>query len=139
MNYYKKIAVAIDFSEHSIKAFEKATSIALHHKATLVLANVVDTRTFGSIAAYDLKLKEQMKAENLVQLKSLKEQALAKGIESVEISLEEGSPKEILTQLPNVDLILCGETGYNKFEKFMLGSVADRILRLSKYDVLIVK
>ena len=139
MMNYKKIAVAIDFSKQSLKALDRAILIAKNNQATLLLVNVVDTKTFGSIAAYDLKYAKQLKAESTEQLVQLKEKVLAAGVTNVEMLVEEGSPKDILTKLPEIDLIVCGETGYNQVERLMLGSVAERIVRYSKYDVLIVR
>ena len=139
MMNYKKIAVAIDFSKQSLKALDRAITIAKDNSATLLLVNVVDTKTFGSIAAYDLKYAEQLKVESEAELDQLKKQALEQGVPAVETLVVEGSPKEILTNLPEIELIICGETGYNQIEKMMLGSVAERIVRYSKYDVLIVR
>lgn len=136
---YKKIAVAIDYSKQSLKALDRAIHIATDNGSTLLLVNVVDTVTFGSIAAYDLKYGEQLKEESNKQLETLKADALAQGVTNVEILVAEGSPKKILTSLPEVELIICGETGYNEIEKMMLGSVADRIVRYAPYDVLIVR
>jgi nucleotide-binding universal stress UspA family protein len=139
MMNYKKIAVAIDFSKQSLKALDRAITIAKDNSATLLLVNVVDTKTFGSIAAYDLKYAEQLKVESEAELDQLKKQALEQGVPAVETLVVQGSPKEILTNLPEIELIICGETGYNQIEKMMLGSVAERIVRYSKYDVLIVR
>ena len=139
MKNYKKIAVAIDFSKQSLKALDRAILIAKNNQATLLLVNVVDTKTFGSIAAYDLKYAKQLKIESETELDQLKNQALEQGVPSVETLVAEGSPKEILTNLPEIGLIICGETGYNQVERLMLGSVAERVIRYSKYDVLIVK
>ena len=139
MMNYKKIAVAIDFSKQSLKALDRAITIAKDNGATLLLVNVVDTKTFGSIAAYDLKYAEQLKVESEAELDQLKKQALEQGVPAVETLVVQGSPKEILTNLLEIELIICGETGYNQIEKMMLGSVAERIVRYSKYDVLIVR
>ena len=139
MMNYKKIAVAIDFSKQSLKALDRAITIAKDNGATLLLVNVVDTKTFGSIAAYDLKYAAQLKVESETELDQLKKQALEQGVPAVETLVAEGSPKEVLTNLPEIGLIICGETGYNQVERLMLGSVAERIVRYSKYDVLIVR
>ena len=139
MKNYKKIAVAIDFSKQSLKALNRAITIAKDNDVTLLLLNVVDTKTFGSIAAYDLKYAAQLKIESETELDQLKKQALDEGVSAVETLVAEGSPKDILTKLPEIDLIICGETGYNQVERLMLGSVAERIVRYSKYDVLIVR
>ena len=136
---YKTIAVAIDFSAQSLKAFERSVIIASNNNATLKLVTVIDTKTFGSIAAYDLKYAAQLKSEYELKLNTLKQEALEKGVQNVEILIEEGSPKVILTTLENVELIICGESGYNQIEKWMLGSVAERIVRFAKCDVLTVR
>jgi nucleotide-binding universal stress UspA family protein len=136
---YNKIAVAIDFSKQSLKAFERAIRIALNHDATLLIVNVVDTKSFGSIAAYDLKYAEQLVQDSKKELEKLKAEALAQGVTTIETLVAEGSAKKILTSLPEIDLIICGETGVNEVEKMMLGSIAERIVRYSTYDVLVVR
>lgn len=136
---YNKIAVAIDFSEQSLKAYKRAVHVAIESGATLQLVNIVDTMSFGSVSAYDLKYAEKLKEENLIQIEKLKSEAKAAGVMHVEAVVEMGSPKVILTELPDVGLIVCGSTGVNQFEKMVIGSVAERIVRLAKCDVLIVR
>ncbi|KOS60423.1 universal stress protein [Lysinibacillus agricola] len=136
---YKEIAVAIDFSEQSLKAFEQAIELALQHDAALKLVNVIDTKSFGAISAYDLKYAEELKKENIIKIEKLKKTGLEAGVIEVEAVIETGSPKGILTQLPGVSLIVCGATGLNRMEKMVLGSVAERIVRHAKCDVLIVR
>lgn len=136
---YTKIAVAIDFSEQSLKAYERAVSIAQEGGATLQLVNVVDTKSFGAITAYDLKYAEKLKEENLIKIEKMKNEAQAQGVTNVVVTVETGSPKVVLTQLPEVELIVCGATGLNQIEKMVIGSVAERIVRLAKCDVLLVR
>ena len=54
-----------------------------------------------------------------------------------------GSPKAQLSkELPkkhNVDLIVCGATGLNVVERFLIGSVSEAIVRHSRCDVVIVR
>lgn len=136
---YNKIAVAIDFSEQSLKAYYRAINVAKENGATLQLVNVVDTKSFGSVSAYDLKYAEKLKEENLIQIEKLKNAAVEAGVTNVEAIVEMGSPKVILTGLPDIGLIVCGATGFNRLEKMVIGSVAERIVRLAKCDVLIVR
>lgn len=136
---YKNIVVAIDFSKQSLKALHRAINIAKNNNALLKLVNVVDTKTFGSIAAYDLDYASQLKKEHQDELEKLKNEVITAGVEKVEAIVKEGSPKVVLTSLENVDLIICGETGYNQMEKLMLGSVAERVVRSATCDVLIVR
>ena len=138
MPSYNKIVVAIDFSEQSIKAFHRAINIAVENNATLQLVHVIDTKSFG-IGAYNIKYADQVKAKSLSEIEKFKSKAKAAGLENVEILVEEGSPIKVLTQLPEADLIVCGATGYNSIENIVIGSVAERIVRFSKNDVLIVR
>lgn len=136
---YKKIAVAIDFSEQSLKALERGIEMAKEYGAILQLVHVVDTKSFGSITAYDLKYAEKIKEDSRNQIEKLKSQVLEAGVTNVEAIVEEGSPKAILTKLPEVNLIISGATGVSKIEKIVIGSVAERIVRYAKCDVLIVR
>jgi len=139
MANYLKIAVAIDFSEQSLKALDRASQLAKEHNAILQLVNVIDTKSFGAVSAYDLKYAEELKKENILKMEKLEKEALQTGVKEVESIVETGSPKGILTQLPQVDLIICGATGLNRMEKMMLGSVAEKVVRHALCDVLIVR
>ncbi|MCR6521313.1 universal stress protein [Lysinibacillus capsici] len=139
MANYLKIAVAIDFSEQSLKALDRASQLAKEHNAILQLVNVIDTKSFGAVSAYDLKYAEELKKENILKMEKLEKEALQTGVKEVESIVETGSPKDILTQLPQVDLIVCGATGLNRMEKMMLGSVAEKVVRHALCDVLIVR
>lgn len=139
MANYLKIAVAIDFSEQSLKALDRANELAKEHNAILQLVNVIDTKSFGAVSAYDLKYAEDLKKENILKMEKLEKEALQTGVKEVESIVETGSPKGILTQLPQVDLIVCGATGLNRMEKMMLGSVAEKVVRHALCDVLIVR
>ncbi|MGE7952018.1 universal stress protein [Lysinibacillus xylanilyticus] len=136
---YKKIAVAIDFSEQSLKALEQAIELTLQYDAALELVNVIDTKSFGAISAYDLNYAEELKNDNSNKMEELKKKVLAAGVKEVGAVVVTGSPKGILTELPGVSLIICGATGLNRMEKMVLGSVAERIVRHAKCDVLIVR
>ena len=136
---YKNIAVALDFSQQSLHAFERAVKIAQENGATLLLISVVDTHTFGTVEAYDHKYAEQLKSELQVKLEEMKQKAIEAGVEQVVAKVEVGKSKVILTELPNINLMVIGATGLNKAEKFILGSVSERVVRHSKYDVLVVR
>lgn len=138
MSSYNKIVVAIDFSEQSMKAFQRAIKVAMENKAILQLVHVIDTKSFG-IGAYNVKFAEKVKAKSYSDIEIIRNEAKAAGVENVEVLVEEGTPVGIITKLPGVDLIICGATGYNSIENVMIGSVAERIVRLAKCDVLVVR
>lgn len=139
IKHYRKIAAAIDFSKQSMKALDRAVLVAKDNNADLVLVNVVDTKSFGSVAAYDLKYADKLKEESLTKMDGLKNQVVAAGVPVVEVVVQEGSPKEILTELPGVELLICGATGVTNLEKIVIGSVAERIVRMATCDVQLVR
>src|SRR5699024_2326986 len=59
MTEYTDIVVAVDGSETSEKAFEKALHIAQRNNARMILAHVIDSRTFDTVQAYDRTLTER--------------------------------------------------------------------------------
>ncbi|MEO4052381.1 universal stress protein [Solibacillus sp. CAU 1738] len=136
---YSNIAVAVDFSQQSLVAFERAVALAKQHSAGLHLISVVDTRSFGSIEAYDLKYAERVKKERQEMIEQLKVKALDAGVAHVHTKVELGSPKVILLEQQNINLIVIGATGLNRVEKMVLGSVSGQIVRHAKCDVLVVR
>ena len=100
---YKNIAVALDFSQQSINAFNRAVKIAKENGATLLLISVVDTHTFGTVEAYDRKYAEQLQRELQVKLEEMKQKAIEAGVEQVVAKVEVGKSKVILTELPNIN------------------------------------
>ena len=139
IKHYRKIAVAIDFSKQSLKALDRATLVAKDNEASIQLVNVIDTKSFGSIAAYDLNYAEQLKEESMTKMDQLKNQVIAAGVPIVEVVIKEGSPKEILTELSGVELLICGATGVTNLEKMLIGSVAERIVRSATCDIQLVR
>ena len=65
---YKNIVVAIDFSEKAKVAFERGMNVARLTDATLHLVSVIDTHSFGSVEAYDLKYAKALTEKTLDQL-----------------------------------------------------------------------
>src|SRR5699024_1695104 len=140
---YEKIIIAVDGSKASEKAFNKSVEIAKSNNSTLILAHIVDTRTFATAEAYDKSLSEraQKYAEDL--LNEYVENAKEAGVEKVELVIKYGSPKVAIAKeiAPenDADLIIVGATGLNAVERFLIGSVSESVARYAKCDVLIVR
>lgn len=143
MANYKKILVAIDGSKEADAAFKEAVKIAKQNNGTLLLVHVIDLRSFATINAYDQSIVERADTYAQELLESYKEDAQNAGVENVSIIIEYGSPKVKITKeiAPKyeADLILCGATGLNAVERFLIGSVSEYIVRHSKCDVLVVR
>ncbi|MGM9967057.1 MULTISPECIES: universal stress protein [unclassified Rummeliibacillus] len=140
---YNNIVVAVDGSKEAEYAFKKAIAVANRNKSTLNLVNIIDTRSFAAIEAYDRSIQERAQefAEEL--LEGYKKEAEAAGVKNVNVLIEYGSPKTIITREVSkkveADLIICGATGLNAVERFLIGSVSESIVRSAKCDVLVVR
>ncbi|WP_102345291.1 universal stress protein [Bacillus sp. Marseille-P3661] len=140
---YKNILVAIDGSKESERAFHKAVTIAKRNESKLIIAHIVDTRSFATVEAYDRSIAERAErfANELVE--DHKKEAIEKGLTNVDVIVEYGSPKvKIAKEMApsfEVDLIICGATGLNAVERFFIGSVSEHITRYAKCDVLVVR
>lgn len=143
-NHYKNIVVAVDGSPEAQFAFRKSIDVAKRNVgSTLHLVNVIDTRSFAAVESYDRTLVERAQEFSQNLLDGYKEEALKEGVAAVNIVIEYGSPKQIITkELSNIvdaDLIICGATGLNAVERFLIGSVSEAIVRSAKCDVLVIR
>lgn len=140
---YQQILVAVDGSKEAEWAFRKSVGIATRNNATLNLVNIIDTRSFAAIEAYDRSIADraQLFAEEL--LSDYKKEAMAAGVQDVHIVVDYGSPKTMISRnlaaKVEADLIVCGATGLNAVERFLIGSVSEHIVRSATCDVLVVR
>jgi nucleotide-binding universal stress UspA family protein len=140
---YQNILVAVDGSKEAEWAFKKAIEIAKRNHAKLVLAHIIDTRTFATVEAYDRTIAERANrfAEDLME--NYKKQAEEAGVTEVKYDIDYGSPKvkvpKDIAIKHDIDLIICGATGLNAVERFFIGSVSEHITRYAPCDVLVVR
>lgn len=140
---YEQILVAVDGSKEAEWAFRKSVGIATRNNATLNLVNIIDTRSFAAIEAYDRSIADRAQkfAEDL--LSDYKKEAMEAGVQTVNIVVDYGSPKTMiprdLAAKVQADLIICGATGLNAVERFLIGSVSEHIVRSANCDVLVVR
>lgn len=84
--------------------------------------------------------QEQESADVLAYFEKL---AHSKGLTKIKKITEIGNPKTLLAKdIPireKADLIMVGATGLNTFERLLIGSTSEYILRHSKVDMLVVR
>ena len=140
---YQNIVIAVDGSEAAEKAFKKAVTIAKDHDARLVIAHVIDSRTFATAEAYDRTLAERAEQYAKELLDTYIETARNEGLTDLVRCIEYGSPKvkvpRDIAENFKADLIVCGATALNPVERFLIGSVSESITRHAKCDVLVVR
>jgi len=145
MREIKRVLCPIDFSEHSTTAYRYALSIAWHYKAKLLLQHVVELWRYLSadFSASPTLLAEFCdtlceKAEE--QLKQLVKTYPCDGVETERIMQQGVTPECILdlAQARKADLIVMGTHGRRGFDRLVLGSVTERVMRKASCPVLTV-
>jgi nucleotide-binding universal stress UspA family protein len=140
---YKNILVAVDGSKEAEWAFKKAVQIAKRNSASLLVAHIIDTRTFATVEAYDRTIAERADRFATELMEKYKKLATDSGVSQVQYVIEYGSPKiripKDLAKQHQIDLIICGATGLNAVERFFIGSVSEHITRYAPCDVLVVR
>lgn len=140
---YKHILVAIDGSDASKKAFERAVSLAKQNDAKLSITHVIDSRAFSTPQAYDKVLIEREKEYVKEFMTEYLKEAKEAGIKKLDKVIEYGSPRvkisKDIAKRVEADLIVCGATGLNAVERFLIGSVSESIVRYSPCDTLVVR
>jgi len=140
---YENIMVAVDGSREAELAFEKGVNVALRNGSKLTLAHVVDTRALQSVSSFDAEVYEGFQTEANELLEGYIKRAKEAGVQNIASVIEMGNPKVLLANdIPSkegVDLIMVGATGLNAFERLMVGSSSEYILRHAKVDLLVVR
>jgi nucleotide-binding universal stress UspA family protein len=142
-NIYKKILIATDGSEYTKNAIDYGIDLAKNTGAKLLTIYVVDTAAFASIpmdAAWE-SMYELLRQEGEVALKYVAEKAGDEGVE-IEGNIIEGHPADEIikySEKNSISLIVLGTLGKSGLDRFLLGSVAEKVVRNSKIPVLVVR
>jgi nucleotide-binding universal stress UspA family protein len=141
--FYRNIVIATDGSENTEKAISYGIEIAKLSGAIVHALYVVDTSSFSTIpmdAGWE-EMYEILKKEGEKAVFDVKERGEAAGVEVREV-LWDGHPSiEIVNFAENndIDLIVMGTLGKTGLDRFLLGSVAEKVVRNSKVPVLVVR
>lgn len=135
--------VAVDGSHEAELAFEKGVNVALRNNSRLTIAHVIDTRALQSVSTFDAEVYEELQEDAKKLMDQYAEKTKEAGVTNVVTVVEMGNPKTLLaTDIPEeqkVDLIMVGATGLNAFERLLVGSSSEYILRHAKVDLLVVR
>lgn len=140
---YKKIFIATDGSEQNKKAIQHALEFAKMCGAKLYAGYVVDTAAFASIpmdAGWEMMYELLQKEANDITA-SVGDIAQKEGIPFEAVILEGHPGTEIVdfADKQDMDLIIMGTLGKRGLDHFLLGSVAENVIRNSKVPVLVVR
>jgi nucleotide-binding universal stress UspA family protein len=149
---FYKILVAIDGSDHSMKAAEYAIDLARDNKAQLIALTVLNIANIGSASAFiaspmhglaELERKRKEAQEWLDEVARLTASQKDNGDIQFKSHIEEsmsvaGAIVEF-AENENIDLIVVGTKGRSGFTKLLLGSVASTVVTYATCPVLVTK
>jgi len=140
---FTKILVALDGSDISMLAFNRALNISKQDNAELHLAYVVE-KGMASIGPADgshLLLLEKVEAEGREMIEKQAEIAKNEGV-NVFTHILNGHAGEEITNLSSkidCDLLVVGSLGKGKIDRLLLGSVSSFVVKSAKTNILVVR
>lgn len=137
---YDKILVPTDGGDPVEKAADHAMAIAEKFNAEIYALYVIDTRVADTEDLLQMVVKERkkvgQKAADIIQSK-----AEERNLE-VKADIDYGAPSKTIleyTSENDIDLVVIGTRGRTGLGKVMLGSVAEKVVRLSDAPVMTVR
>jgi nucleotide-binding universal stress UspA family protein len=141
-DFCQNIVIATDGSENGLKAISYGIKLAKLSGATIYALHIVDTYSLSqSWTAGRETMYENLKEDGQKATLKVKEYAEATGVEVKEVLLEGHPSKEIIdfAEKNNIDMIVMGTLGKTGLDRFLMGSVAEKVVRNSKVPVLVVR
>jgi nucleotide-binding universal stress UspA family protein len=146
MNRYKCIVCPVDFSPCSRIALQYAASLAKHFQARLLVHHVLAPL---NLSYYNYLLPGGPEQEFELEMQRHASETLGAFTEEVlrgeavcEAVMTAGSPLNEIVELARknqAELLIMGTHGRSGFERFLLGSVTEKVLRKSPCPVLVVR
>ncbi len=141
----KLILSPIDFSEFSIRAYRYALSLAEHYRAKLVAQHVVELSrhpSLGFVASgglYD-EFRKALHESAEQELRNFVKQHTHGQIHPELVVQQGAAADDILSfaQAKKADVIVMGTHGRRGFDRLVLGSVTDRVMRRAPCPVLAI-
>ncbi|SEK48522.1 universal stress protein [Haloferax larsenii] len=134
---FDHILVPTDGSRHALRAAEYAGDLAATYGATLHVLYVVDVRTTHADTPLD-DSESQTRGQKAVQ--TVADVASDHGV-PVETEIRVGLPHQAIVGYSDerdVDLVVMGTHGTSGLERYLIGSVAERVIRLSDVPVMCI-
>jgi nucleotide-binding universal stress UspA family protein len=141
----KLILCPVDFSEFSARAYRYAASVASHYGAKLVALHVLELFRYPSMGfavsagLYD-ESRRALREGAAEQLRKFVAENAHEKVHST-LELDEGMAADVIldyVETRHVDGIVMGTHGRRGYDRLMLGSVTDRVMRRTACPVLAV-
>ncbi|WP_311172027.1 universal stress protein [Halobellus ordinarius] len=136
---YDDILIPTDGSEGTRGAIEHGIDLATKYGATLHTLYVVNTNvTVETTSAQTLAALEEIGQEAIDEVT---QQAEAADVETIEGTVAQGVPHHAILDYVDendVDLVVMGTHGRTGLDRYLLGSVTEKVVRLSEVPVVTV-
>ncbi len=144
LKMYKKILLPTDGSKYSENAEQHALFLAEKSGAEIIALSVIENGFSIGLPSDDTiyEINQMLKEETKQNLKRVEE--IRDEVDSdikVTSLVKEGSPAAVILDVAedeDVDLIVIGSSGKTGFDRFLMGSVASKVVKSAKCSVLVV-
>jgi nucleotide-binding universal stress UspA family protein len=136
---FKNILIGYDGSAQSDKAMERGLALAQSLDAQVLLFAVARPPEPATIVEVDAML-DDAREHFEEQFKKIIQRAKDLGVE-LQTDIAVGHPVEQIVhraEMDHVDLIVLGRRGKSRFERMLVGSTAEKVLRYAHCPVMIV-
>lgn len=137
---FRRILLPTDGSPETDRATDHALDLAKRYGAALHILYVVDTNALP-LDPHAQHVFEYLTEEGLLSEEKIVERADDLGIEIVVSEVGEGSPHEVILEYieaNDLDLVVMGTHGRRGLDRYLLGSVTERVMRLADVPVLVI-
>jgi nucleotide-binding universal stress UspA family protein len=137
---YDTILLPTDGSAGTEDAVDQAFALAESYDATIHALYVIDLKEVNAIEhTFDTTMyTEKFRAEGESILEELSQRGADAGVDVVTV-IREGIPHEVILEYSDeeaVDLVVMGTHGRTGLGRYLLGSVTEKVVRLSDVPVL---
>jgi nucleotide-binding universal stress UspA family protein len=140
---FSRIMVAIDGSEHSLKAAEYAFEVAKSFSAQLFAVTVTSVPQSYQIKQEEVLEESKEMADSRAWLETFSHEAKENNIELKKELISSHRPVDYVileyAEEKNIDLIVVGTRGRSGFKKLLLGSIASSVVTYAHCPVMVVK
>ena len=138
---YNKVLLAVDGSDHSLRATKEAITIAgVNPEAQITIVYVADhdnakNDVLHSGSSVELDLQRRKKLQPV-------EEAIEEANVAHRVQILHGTPGPAIVDYANkekFDILVIGSRGLNSLQEMVLGSVSHKVVKRANCPVLIVK
>jgi nucleotide-binding universal stress UspA family protein len=140
---YDTVLIPIDGSEHAVRAAEHGLHVARQFDATVHVVNVVDLQSAGGLfdaGGVAEEFVDRLEDEGRETVREIEE--LAEGSDDVRTAVLSGKPSDAILDYADerdADLVFVGTHGRTGLNRYIAGSVTERIVRMADVPVLTVR